>query len=87
MKGFDAGTRQEQFRSETVPYEATWSDTQQMSDVERSDPKNGRRGADGNGREDPHWTKGLKRLYDSVVEEPLPDSFKDLLSRLEDSKK
>jgi len=34
----------------------------------------------------PEWAKGLKRLYDSVVEEELPDSFKDLLSRLDDDK-
>jgi hypothetical protein len=32
---------------------------------------------------DPEWAAGLKRLYDSVVEEPLPDSFKDLLSKLD----
>lgn len=32
----------------------------------------------------PEWADGLKRLYDSVVEEPLPDAFKDLLSRLDD---
>lgn len=30
------------------------------------------------------WSDGLKRMYDSVVEEPLPDSLKDLLSRLDD---
>ena len=35
--------------------------------------------------EPPEWAAGLKRLYDSVVEEPLPDAFKDLLSRLDDS--
>jgi hypothetical protein len=35
----------------------------------------------------PDWTAGLKRLYDSVVEEPLPESFKDLLSRLDDGQK
>lgn len=35
----------------------------------------------------PEWSDGLKRLYDSVVEEPLPDSFKELLSRLDDSGK
>lgn len=34
---------------------------------------------------DPEWASGLKRLYDSVVDEPLPDSFKDLLSKLDDS--
>lgn len=35
--------------------------------------------------EPPEWAAGLKRLYDSVVEEPLPDAFKDLLSRLDDN--
>lgn len=30
----------------------------------------------------PEWSKGLKQLYDSVVEEPLPDTFKDLLAQL-----
>lgn len=32
----------------------------------------------------PVWADGLKRIYDSVVEEPLPDSFKDLLSQLDE---
>lgn len=31
----------------------------------------------------PEWADGLKQLYDSVVEEDLPDSFKDLLDRLD----
>ena len=31
----------------------------------------------------PEWADGLKLLYDSVVEEALPDSFKDLLDRLD----
>jgi hypothetical protein len=31
----------------------------------------------------PDWAKGLKRLYDSVVAEPLPDVFVDLLARLD----
>lgn len=35
----------------------------------------------------PEWANGLKKLYDSVVDEPLPDSFKDLLSRLDDVEK
>jgi len=29
------------------------------------------------------WTRGLKKLYDSVVDEPLPDAFQDLLSKLD----
>ena len=32
----------------------------------------------------PERANGLRRLYNAVVEEPLPDSFKDLLSRLDD---
>jgi hypothetical protein len=33
----------------------------------------------------PEWADGLKRLYDSVVDEPLPDSFAQLLEKLDDS--
>ena len=33
----------------------------------------------------PEWTEGLRQLYDSVVDEPLPDNLKDLLSKLDDS--
>ncbi len=33
----------------------------------------------------PEWADGLRQLYDSVVDEPLPDSFKDLLSKLDES--
>ena len=32
----------------------------------------------------PGWADGLRKLYDSVVDEPLPDSFKDLLAKLDD---
>lgn len=31
----------------------------------------------------PEWADGLRQLYDSVVDEPLPDSFKDLLAKLD----
>lgn len=34
---------------------------------------------------EPGWASGLRQLYNSVVEEPLPDSFKDLLKKLDDS--
>lgn len=33
----------------------------------------------------PEWADGLKKLYNSVVDEPLPDNFKDLLAKLDDS--
>ncbi|HEX5643915.1 MAG TPA: NepR family anti-sigma factor [Erythrobacter sp.] len=32
----------------------------------------------------PDWADGLRALYDSVVHEPLPDSFMDLLDKLDD---
>ena len=35
------------------------------------------------GKDRPDWANGLRRLYDSVVEEELPDTFKDLLSQLD----
>jgi hypothetical protein len=31
----------------------------------------------------PEWADGLKQLYDSVVEEALPDSFRALLDQLD----
>lgn len=31
----------------------------------------------------PGWTNGLRQLYDQVVDEDLPDSFRDLLARLD----
>ncbi|MEM7703194.1 MAG: NepR family anti-sigma factor [Pseudomonadota bacterium] len=32
----------------------------------------------------PDWADGLRQLYDSVVDEPLPDAFKDLLDKLDE---
>ena len=34
----------------------------------------------------PGWTNGLRQLYDQVVDEDLPDSFRDLLARLDDQR-
>jgi len=31
----------------------------------------------------PDWASGLRRLYDSVVDEPLPDAFAKLLKDLD----
>ena len=36
------------------------------------------------GTEKPEWADGLRQLYDSVVDEPLPAAFKDLLAKLDD---
>ena len=35
----------------------------------------------------PEWASGLKQLYDSVIEEPIPETFKDLLAKLDDGKR
>jgi hypothetical protein len=32
----------------------------------------------------PEWANGLRQLYDSVVDEPLPDSFNDLLAQFDE---
>ncbi|WP_236555120.1 NepR family anti-sigma factor [Novosphingobium sp. 9U] len=34
---------------------------------------------------EPGWAAGLRKLYKSVVEEPLPDSFDDILKKLDES--
>ena len=34
---------------------------------------------------EPAWAAGLSHLYNSVVEEELPDSFKALLKKLDES--
>jgi hypothetical protein len=31
----------------------------------------------------PPWAEGLKRIYSSVLEEPLPDAFEQLLEKLD----
>jgi hypothetical protein len=46
-------------------------------------PKQRARARDAGKAHDPEWAAGLKRLYDAVLDEPLPDSFKDLLSKLD----
>ena len=35
---------------------------------------------------EPGWADGLRQLYDSVLHEPLPDSFEDLLQKLDRAK-
>lgn len=53
---------------------------------------NGKSEDDGTGRgkpkaaaHPPAWADGLKQLYDTVVDEPIPSSFKDLLAQLDAS--
>jgi hypothetical protein len=55
------------------------------SSKDRRTPSANEKKAAGRGaaNRDADWTNGLKKLYDSVVDEPLPDSFRDLLSKLD----
>lgn len=48
--------------------------------------RSGSRGKPGSKTPDqlPGWTNGLRQLYDQVVDEDLPDAFRDLLARLDD---
>lgn len=45
--------------------------------------KKGAAPSEGGKPRDPEWAAGLKQLYNSVVEEPLPDSFNELLKKLD----
>ena len=61
-----------------------------MGSADKPDNSNGAKRAksrgDGAGAGDaPAWAEGLKQLYDSVVDEPLPDAFKDLLDAFDES--
>lgn len=56
----------------------------------KPDAARGKRAASMNGASvkndgrQPGWANGLRQIYDTVVDEPLPDAFRDLLSKLDD---
>ena len=63
-----------------------WADGSRMAGAERTGkPVKGR--TQNKARRGPEWASGLKQLYDSVIDEPIPDAFKDLLSKLDDGKR
>ena len=50
------------------------------------DRQDGRTGKQAKPQEkNPEWADGLRKLYDSVVDEPIPDAFKDLLQQFDES--
>lgn len=55
-----------------------------MSDSETSGEGNKASPAPATAGERPDWAASLKKLYDSVVDEPLPDTFQELLAKLDD---
>lgn len=57
-----------------------------MTDHKNKRPANGKGRAAarvGNAGHQPGWADGLRKLYDGVVNEPLPDSFDELLRKLD----
>ncbi|MEO6386928.1 MAG: NepR family anti-sigma factor [Croceibacterium sp.] len=58
-----------------------------MAGIKKSAAKPAKGKAPGTKRDGADWTSGLKQLYDSVVDEPIPDAFKDLLAKLDSGKK
>lgn len=50
-----------------------------------ADPAASGPGEDAEKPDHPDWSHGLRQLYDSVVEEELPESFRDLLDKLDDT--
>ena len=50
-------------------------------------PSNKTVGAGNDPMSKPEWADSLRNLYESVVDEPIPDSFKDLLEQLDEPKK
>jgi len=53
-----------------------------MDDRKRAPGRSSKAG----GPKEPGWADGLKQLYNSVLHEPLPDSFDDLLKKLDRAK-
>ncbi|MCW2362285.1 MULTISPECIES: NepR family anti-sigma factor [Sphingobium] len=47
--------------------------------------KPGKNSVQRSGRAKPVWAEGLRRMYDEVVEEQLPDDFVALLKKLDKS--
>ncbi len=57
-----------------------------MTSKKKTSPEHGdaMAGREAGQKASPAWSDGLKQLYDDIVDEPLPDAFMDLLSKLDD---
>jgi hypothetical protein len=55
-----------------------------LSDLKGKGDRNRKRTRSSDHKSDePGWAAGLRQLYNSVLDEPLPDSFDDLLKKLD----
>jgi hypothetical protein len=82
-------------RSHVLDEAADWKETRRckmefvLSQPPRMDDGKrtpGRSSKDPETAREPGWAEGLRQLYNSVVHEPLPDSFDDLLKKLDRAK-
>lgn len=72
------------FRNRAI--RSAFGSLQHMTESSKPGRKGPLKSADAATAANPEWADGLKRLYDSVVDEPLPDAFMDLLSKLDEGK-
>ena len=81
------GSRGKYVRVEVYGQEFRGVDRQRMRGGEKKTGKPAKGKQQHQRRHEPDWAHGLKQLYDSVVEEPIPDAFKDLLTKLDSGTK
>jgi hypothetical protein len=82
------GSRRKGTREELYVSDIRGVDQQHMANTERGKTAKPKAGKARNGKQQgADWASGLKQLYDSVLDEPIPDAFKDLLSKLDSGTK
>lgn len=65
-------------------WEIAGSPMSSAENTENNTPKKDAKTPLQDGSDAPAWADGLKQLYNSVVDEPLPDSFQDLLDAFDE---
>lgn len=72
------------YRGLGARWRAHWIQGRHAIEMNQDKAKRPMRAAQKDGRKTkPEWADGLRQLYDSVLNEPLPHSFADLLSKLD----
>lgn len=72
------------YRGLGAPWRAQWIQGRHATEMNQDKAKRPMRAAQRDSRKTkPEWADGLRQLYDQVLNEPLPDSFAELLSKLD----
>lgn len=72
------------YRGVCAQWWAQWKQGRHAIEMNQDKAKRPMRTAQRDGKKTkPEWADGLRQLYDSVLNEPLPDSLADLLSKLD----